>query len=198
MKRKIAMLLAAIMTASMLSGCVVKAKDGYLPGAGYDTSNKKPSVLVPEVPATTTKKPVVVVPETTTTKKPVVVVPETTTTKKPVATAAPKPAAPTASQISRQLTEALSGEKLTNAKEYLIGCGIREAKISMFTDSGETLDGTFNAPSTYDLTKVVYSANGSIALYGKKVRFVPDALKDFIKDAAREAALQKVVDSILN
>lgn len=186
MKRKIAMLLAAIMTASMLSGCVVKAKDGYLPGAGYDTSNKKPSVLVPEVPATTT------------TKKPVVVVPETTTTKKPVATAAPKPAAPTASQISRQLTEALSGEKLTNAKEYLIGCGIRESKISMFTDSGETLDGVLNAPSTYDLTKVVYSANGSIALYGKKVRFVPDALKDFIKDAAREAALQKVVDSILN
>lgn len=186
MKRTIALILAAVMMVSVLSGCVVKTYDDYTPDADYETTTKKPVTINPEISITvkleTTKKP-------ETTKAP------ETTTKKPETTVAPKP---TADDISKELTTALAGVKLTDAKEYLIGCGILEAKISMFTSDGDSLDNFYNVPSCYDTIKIVYTSSGTISIYGKKMRVVPDALKDFFKDATREAALQKVVDKIKN
>ena len=71
---------------------------------------------------------------------------------------------------------------MTDVKEFMVNKGIAlESQIYMFTNDGESLDHFYNAPSTYDITKIVFDADGSVSLYGKKNRLIPDAAKDAVK-----------------
>ena len=86
---------------------------------------------------------------------------------------------------------------MTSVKEYLIQEKYAfEEHIYMFTDDGESLDHIYNAPSTYDITKVVFSPDGEIALYGVKNRIIPDKIKEIFTDGVIQGFKDKIADKI--
>ncbi len=95
------------------------------------------------------------------------------------------------------LTDALRGEKMTDVKQFLIEERYAfEADISMFTEDGESLDHIYNAPSTYDITDIVFSPDGKISLYGVKNRLIPDAVKEIFSDGVKQGFKDKISDKI--
>ena len=148
-------------------------------------------------PAATTAAPVITTTAAATKAVPVVTTAATTvttTTTTPETTKSPEQLSKEQSEL---MTEVFRGEKMTSVKEFLIDEKYAfESDIYMFTEDGESLDHIYNAPSTYDITKVVFSPDGEIALYGVKNRIIPDKIKEIFTDGVVQGFKDKIADKI--
>lgn len=120
----------------------------------------------------------------------------TTVTTTEETTAAPSPAEIAKAQ-SEVFTETFRGEKMTEVKQLIIDEKYAlESDIYMFTDEGESLDHIYNAPSTYDITNIVFSEDGTVSLYGIKNRLIPDKVKEIFSDGVIQGLKDKISDKI--
>ena len=121
---------------------------------------------------------------------------ETTTVTTEETTAAPSPAEIAKAQ-SEVFTETFRGEKMTEVKQLIIEEKYAlESDVYMFTDEGESLDHIYNAPSTYDITDIVFSEDGTVSLYGIKNRLIPDKVKEIFSDGVIQGLKDKISDKI--
>ena len=121
---------------------------------------------------------------------------ETTTVTTEETTAAPSPAEIAKAQ-SEVFTETFRGEKMTEVKQLIIEEKYAlESDVYMFTDEGESLDHIYNAPSTYDITNIVFSEDGTVSLYGIKNRLIPDKVKEIFSDGVIQGLKDKISDKI--
>ena len=121
---------------------------------------------------------------------------ETTAVTTEETTVAPSPAEIAKAQ-SEVFTETFRGEKMTEVKQLIIEEKYAlESDIYMFTDDGESLDHIYNAPSTYDITNIVFSEDGTVSLYGIKNRLIPDKVKEIFNEGVIQGLKDKISDKI--
>ena len=171
---------AAIMLSSCGAGNVQKANETSA-SASAVTTEAETTAAATTTAATTTAA--------TTTA-------ETTTVTTEETTAAPSPAEIAKAQ-SEVFTETFRGEKMTEVKQLIIEEKYAlESDVYMFTDEGESLDHIYNAPSTYDITDIVFSEDGTVSLYGIKNRLIPDKVKEIFSDGVIQGLKDKISDKI--
>jgi predicted transglutaminase-like cysteine proteinase len=176
-----------IAAVSLLSSCGAATKAAEVPAsAATTTTTAAPSTTA--APATTAAPKTTTAAKTTTTAAtttaPVTTTVETTMSEEEIL-----------KYQSDRYTEIYKGDKLTEIKAMMVNQGIApESDIEMYTDEGESLDNFYNAPSTYDITRIVFKKGGTIQLYGVKNRLIPDAAKNAIKDSVISKLADKITD----
>lgn len=122
-----------------------------------------------------------------------------TTTAATTTTAAETTQSPAekARSLSKEFTEEFRGFKMTEVKQAIIeqNCAL-ESNVFMYTDDGESLDHIYNAPSTYDITEIIFNEDGTVELYGVKNRIIPDKAKEIINDGIIQGIKDKISDIV--